>query len=379
MRREREGPSPERSPTARRRETAVAEPRSTIEEAGDPHTGPERLLELTEKHPQLHRLIVLNPSCPEVARQWILATNPWAKQAYEESLAGTPGAPEEPSEAPGEPDEAESEDPDAVSVWGDLGAAAASSDAAQEAPAQSAAPGVRLSENSRVVPLGATPPTASSPASAAPPAPAAPVYDDGAAAGGVDPDQDDGARSRRRTWYACGGCLLLALLLVVVVALVGRAWLADDEEEYQRDSSTTSAEESPSEQPAEEPTEEETEEPVSPAPEDAREMSELRSPTGNITCLLEEDTASCSVLEHDFSGSGVEGCDAGPFSIRVGDGEAERACGSSFLSDSADTLEYDDSASYGDMACTSRFDGMTCWNTLTGKGFMVNRATYETF
>src|SRR5699024_6936352 len=263
-----EDPSPERSPTARRRETAVAEPRSTIEEAGDPHTGPERLLELTEKHPQLHRLIVLNPSCPEVARQWILATNPWAKQAYEESLAGTPGAPEEPSEAPGEPDEAESEDPDAVSVWGDLGAAAASSDAAQEAPAQSAAPGVRLSENSRVVPLGATPPTASSPASAAPPAPAAPVYDDGAAAGGVDPDQADGARSRRRTWYACGGCLLLALLLVVVVALVGRAWLADDEEEYQRDSSTTSAEESPSEQPAEEPTEEETEEPVSPAPED---------------------------------------------------------------------------------------------------------------
>src|SRR5699024_7486168 len=140
-----------------------------------------------------------------------------------------------------------------------------------------------------------------------------------------------------------------------------------------------SAAATPAEHPAAEHTEQETPDPFSPAPEDAREMSELRSPTGNITCLLEEDTASCSVLEHDFSGSGVEGCDAGPFSIRVGDGEAERACGSSFLSDSADTLEYGDSASYGDMACTSRFDGMTCWNTLTGKGFMVNRATYETF
>src|SRR5699024_6486670 len=135
MRREREGPSPERSPTARRRETAVAKRRSTIEEAGDPHTGPERQIERTEKNQTLNRLIAQEPPCKEAMRQWILATNPWAKQAYEESLAGTPGAPEEPSEAPGEPDEAESEDPDAVSVWGDLGAAAASSDAAQEAPA----------------------------------------------------------------------------------------------------------------------------------------------------------------------------------------------------------------------------------------------------
>src|SRR5699024_6506938 len=140
-----------------------------------------------------------------------------------------------------------------------------------------------------------------------------------------------------------------------------------------------SAEESPSEQPTQDPTEEETAEPVSPAPEDARNMSELRSPTGNITCLLEQDTASCSVLERAFSGSRVEGCDAAAFSIRAGERPAERACGSSFRSDSADTLEYDDSATYGDLACTSRFDAMTCWNTLTGKGFMLNRATYETF
>src|SRR5699024_5049145 len=155
----------------------------------------------------------------------------------------------------------------------------------------------------------------------------APAYDDGAAAGGVDPDQDDGSRSRRRTWYACGGCLLLALLLVVVMALVGRAWLADAAEACARACSAPSVGESASEQPTQDPAEEEAEQPVAPAPEDARKMSELRSPTGNITCLLEEDTASCSVLEHDFSGSGVEGCDAGPFSIRVGEGEAERACG----------------------------------------------------
>ncbi|MDN5820359.1 MAG: hypothetical protein L0H39_02610, partial [Brachybacterium sp.] len=99
----------------------------------------------------------------------------------------------------------------------------------------------------------------------------------------------------------------------------------------------------------------------------------------NISCLLEEDSVSCSVLEHDFSGDDLQDCDAGPFSIQVGEDDAARACGSSFLSDSAETLEYGDSATYENMACTSRFDGMTCWNTITGKGFMVNRATYETF
>src|SRR5699024_11662207 len=85
------------------------------QEAGDPSTSPERLLELTEKHPQLQRLIVLNPSCPEVARQWILATNPWAKQAYDargeagEAGEASEAAPEEPSDA-AEPPTAEESD-----------------------------------------------------------------------------------------------------------------------------------------------------------------------------------------------------------------------------------------------------------------------------
>ncbi|ASK66387.1 hypothetical protein CFK39_11810 [Brachybacterium avium] len=338
----------------------MAQARSAAEEAGDPSTSAERLLELTEKHPQLHRMIVLNPSCPEVARQWILATNRWAKQAYEASLPAVAA-----DEGPALP-----EDPEGASVWGDLGtipAADADADAAGQSPSEApTTASVRIAEHAGVVPLGASPATATSPAD--PPSP--------------DPGTgDDGSRTGRRAWYACGGCLLLVLVLVLAVALVGRAWLAGGEDEYQRDSSTTAAEESPSNAPTEEPTQEETTpvDPVSPAPEGAREMTELRSPTGNISCLLEEDSVSCSVLERDFSDTDLQDCGSGPFSIQVAEGEAARACGSSFLSDSAETLEYDDSATYGDMACTSRFDGMTCWNTITGKGFMVNRATYETF
>ncbi|MCT1910691.1 variant leucine-rich repeat-containing protein [Brachybacterium paraconglomeratum] len=486
----------------------MAEHRSTAEEAADPGTSPERLLELTEKHPQLHRLIVMNPSAPEVARQWILATNQWAKQAYEAGTLqpdedddldkGEPTqlhqvvpdedqAPEESARTAAtqpDPDDSASasdEVPEAL-VWGTAagatgaaaadaaGAGAARADAsaderpgttpppappAQQAPAGGPAPAaqpspsaqppaegspsVRLSPNASVVPLGAAPasqtsPAAqTSPASQASPAPAAgpptrqmpavaaTAASTGAAASaaqhpagpqgthgqqypygeqgpsspgpasqgpasapppvGRPPQEEDHSDdgSRKRALIACGGCLVLALILLLVIGLGARALFAPDEEQYQRDSSTTSAEAAPEETTAEETTEETTEDPVSPAPEGAEEMSELRSPTGNISCHLEEDSVSCSLVERDFSEAGLEDCENGPFSITVAGEDAERACGSSFLSDSAPTLEYDRSAQRGDVACTSRFDGMTCWNVMTGKGFTVNKVSYETF
>ncbi|MFI8776313.1 hypothetical protein ACIGH6_04395 [Brachybacterium paraconglomeratum] len=482
----------------------MAEHRSTAEEAADPGTSPERLLELTEKHPQLHRLIVMNPSAPEVARQWILATNQWAKQAYEAGTLqsgedddldeGEPTqlhqvvpdedqAPEESARTAAtqpEPDDSASawdEVPEAL-VWGTTGAtgaaaagaAGAGADAsaderpgttpppappAQQAPVGGPAPAaqpspsaqppaegspsVRLSPNASVVPLGAAPASQTSPAaqtspasqaSSAPaagpptrqmPAVAATAAATGAAASAAqhpagpqgahgqqypygeqgpsspgpasqgpasapppvgrppqeEDDSDDG--SRKRALIACGGCLVLALILLLVIGLGARALFAPDEEQYQRDSSTTSAEAAPEETTAEETTEETTEDPVSPAPEGAEEMSELRSPTGNISCHLEEDSVSCSLAERDFSEAGLEDCENGPFSITVAGEDAERACGSSFLSDSAPTLEYDRSAQRGDVACTSRFDGMTCWNVMTGKGFTVNKVSYQTF
>ena len=211
-------------------------------------------------------------------------------------------------------------------------------------------------------------PASQGPASAPPPVGRPPQDED---------DSDDG--SRKRALIACGGCLVLALILLLVIGLGARALFAPDEEQYQRDSSTTSAEAAPEETTEEETTEETTEDPVSPAPEGAEEMSELRSPTGNISCLLEEDSVSCSLVERDFSEAGLEDCENGPFSITVAGEDAERACGTSFLSDSAPTLEYDRSAQRGDVACTSRFDGMTCWNVMTGKGFTVNKVSYETF
>lgn len=172
---------------------------------------------------------------------------------------------------------------------------------------------------------------------------------------------------------------MLALLLVLVTTLVGRAWFTSNDEQKQADSTTTTTQEATTEPETTAAEETPSKDPVSPAPDGSQELSELRSPTGNIVCKLTEDTASCSVLERNFEDSSLEDCEAGPFSIQVADGEAALDCGSSFLSDSAQTLEYKNSAVHGDMACTSRFDGMTCWNTMTGKGFTVSRSMYDTF
>lgn len=101
--------------------------------------------------------------------------------------------------------------------------------------------------------------------------------------------------------------------------------------------------------------------------------------TGNIACSLAEDSVGCSVADRDFSEAGLEDCEQGAFSLQVAGDEAAPACGETFGSDSAPALEYDTSAVSGDVACTSEFDGMTCWNTRTGQGFFVNRVTYETF
>lgn len=187
--------------------------------------------------------------------------------------------------------------------------------------------------------------------------------------------------SRRRLWFAGGCCLLLAIVLLIAGGFGARALLAGNDDEYQRDSTTT-AEEAPSSAPEEKPTTTEetpSKDPVSPAPDGAHEMTELQSPSGNITCQLEKDTVACSIVERGFTGAGLEDCSDGPFSMKVSKGTAVRACGSSYLSDTAETLDYEESAKHGSTACTSRSEGMTCWNTDTGHGFSVNRASYETF
>ena len=344
------------------REMNVTTPRSAAEEARDPSTSPDRLLELTRDHPELQAVIVSNPACPAVAREWILAINPEVRQLHQHAQPpSSEQAPPEPSADP--PGEVEEPDPDGVSVWGDV------FDRPPAPTPVGRSQKVQVAADRGVVPLGAAGGAGTAGSGPEPPAGLRPAP--------PPPEAEQDGRGRRGPWLVGCGCLILALILVVAVALGTYLWGGEDDS-YQRPSSDPAAEQTQETAPEEESAEPE-EDPVSPAPEDALELEEVRSPTGNIACSLAEDSVGCSVADRDFSEAGLEDCEQGAFSLQVAGDEAAPACGETFGSDSAPALEYDTSAVSGDVACTSEFDGMTCWNTRTGQGFFVNRVTYETF
>lgn len=111
------------------------------------------------------------------------------------------------------------------------------------------------------------------------------------------------------------------------------------------------------------------------APPGAQEMSSFASPSQNIDCEL-GDSARCTIGEHDFPQP--EDC-SGPTTMAVSrDGGAGPDC-SQPVGGANGVLDYGQSATSGFSACTSEESGMTCWNTLTGRGFSVARAGYQTF
>ncbi|MCK6211283.1 hypothetical protein KZX45_12085 [Georgenia sp. EYE_87] len=111
------------------------------------------------------------------------------------------------------------------------------------------------------------------------------------------------------------------------------------------------------------------------APPGAQERSSFASPSQNITCDL-ADSARCTIDDYDFAPP--EGC-SGPTTLAVPrDGEAAPDCGQPAAAGNG-VLEYGQSATAGFFACTSEQSGMTCWSTLTGRGFAVARAGFQTF
>ena len=63
-------------------------------------------------------------------------------------------------------------------------------------------------------------------------------------------------------------------------------------------------------------------------------------------------------------------------------GRTEVRCGEEYLGQSGDTfhtLEYGETTMFSDYACTSQSKGMTCWNTITGRGFTISRKSLIRF
>lgn len=128
-----------------------------------------------------------------------------------------------------------------------------------------------------------------------------------------------------------------------------------------------------------------TESPVemlSPPPADAVEATLVDTHSQNISCELHDDQVACSIATRYYGEMGLPDCDSDLFSITLSEGTPELACGQSFLGTPGQhvtRLEYGQTATFSNYACTARETGMTCWNTYTGHGFTLARETQITF
>lgn len=118
--------------------------------------------------------------------------------------------------------------------------------------------------------------------------------------------------------------------------------------------------------------------PKYPAPGNAWNDNKFVTPTGNIGCVLTGDSVSCSVKDRHFSNDSCSGKEV--FSATLKDGAAYADCEYNYMADTsgAITLNYGETTTVGNFACSSAFEGTTCWNTVTGNSFFISRQDYHT-
>lgn len=262
------------------------------EQARDSSTSPERLGELADMHPELHPLLLANPSCPTDVRAWILTTNPEAGRAWREE-----------------------QERERARQAGQERARQAERKQASSVPAQGAG--------------------------------------------------QSAASTRPVRWP-------IVLVLIGVIFFLVHACIVRMNDGTGGNTSTrsTTARTGPADK-------------ASPAPADAvLGMSLVETPSQNISCELHDDAVSCSIYARDYGDAGQEDCEDELFSITVGSGQPELACGQEFLGtadQSVMTLDYGGSVANDSFACSSAEDGMTCWNQWTGHGFKIARRGYWSF
>ena len=106
------------------------------------------------------------------------------------------------------------------------------------------------------------------------------------------------------------------------------------------------------------------------------------TPSKNISCILSNEGVGCSILERNYASSGMQDCPDREFSIVALAGRTEVRCGEEYLGQPGDTfhtLQYGETTTFSDYACTSQSKGMTCWNTITGRGFTISRDSHVRF
>lgn len=116
---------------------------------------------------------------------------------------------------------------------------------------------------------------------------------------------------------------------------------------------------------------------VAPAPSDAQHSNRLTTKTGNMTCSIQRADMWCTVKDQN---GGIAGCpEDQSITVALGDsgGPVSSCTSKSDYATQGNVLEYDQTITSGDFACTSGSEGTTCWNTVTGKGFFLARQDYH--
>ena len=214
----------------------------------------------------------------------------------------------------------------------------------------------------------------------------------------VDPPAPSGSRSRPHTGLIA--TLVVALVLVVAAAGTFAGMLLANrgrQSEMKADiaPSATAAPtrtEGTSAEQAAQPTADATTEaeatptlpngPTLPAQAQTYSYQYVDTPSKNISCELYEAGVACSILERSYASSGMQDCSEREFSISVDAGRPRLRCGEKFLGQPGDTfhtLQYGQTTVFSDYACTSQVKGMTCWNTVTGRGFTISRESHVSF
>ena len=214
------------------------------------------------------------------------------------------------------------------------------------------------------------------------PAPAA-VSDDGVF--GVGTEDDD---SQPPSSFLTSNRILLILALLVATVLVflatwylsggsGKSSAADSGTEAPADSGQAAAQDgssSASQSATAQATPSASATPTlkAPAPNGAQELSAFDAPSGNITCTLEKDGATCVINKHADSS-----CRNKPLIVKIGaNGGQSTECGSTFSTKGV-SLGYGSSAKNSEFACTSTEGGMQCWSQVSGRGFTLSRERVE--
>jgi len=237
------------------------------------------------------------------------------------------------------------------------------------------------------------------PAQTGPAAPAGPAVRPGGEAGGPAPTsaevtpaqgvvQADGSAPDRRRGGSRGMKVALTLLVIValvllglVVAIFAGAFGGGEPEAESGQGATASAtpgNPASPDQTATSPTPSASAsvEEKYPAPQGAVAAQSFVSPSGNIACDLGADSVSCTIAEHDYATNGFPACEGTTTVVATVDG-AGLDCGST-VTGGTGALDYGVFAANGHSACASTEDGVSCWNTVSGKSFALARGGWQT-